>query len=84
MAVNRELKIPVGVEQFVRDAARVEGLQVVREHEVACPVRAEWNATVGRITKLELRLSSLIAFTIGSGLLGGTIGAALIKAMLAQ
>ena len=74
--------IPVAIDRFVRDAARVEGLQVAREHEIACPVRNAFGDLQLRVQKLELRLSTLIAFMLGSGLLGGAAGAALVKAMM--
>ena len=74
--------IPVAIGQYVRDAARVEGLQVAREHEMACPVRSGFGDLQLRVQKLELRLSTLIAFMLGSGLLGGAAGAALVKAMM--
>ena len=74
--------IPVAIGQYVRDAARVEGLQVAREHEAGCPVRVRFGDLELRVQKLELRLSTLIAFMLGSGLLGGAAGAALVKAMM--
>ena len=74
--------IPVGINQFVRDAARVEALQVAVEHESRCSVRRDFGDLQLRVQKLELKLSSLIAFMLGSGLLGGAAGAALVKAMM--
>ena len=80
--VQEVLRIPVNVDQYVRESARTEGLQVAREHELSCPVRLDHTEVLQRIQKLEMRLSTLIAFMLGSGLLGGAAGAALVKAMM--
>ena len=77
------LQIPVTVERFVRDTARVEGLQVAREHVAECPVRSEHAAILLRIQALEMRLATLIAFMLGSGLLGGAMGAGIVKLLMA-
>jgi len=47
----------------------------LERHLNACPLRP-------RVEKLEIRLSSLIAFMVGSGLLGGSVGAFIAKVLL--
>ena len=44
------------------------------KHAAQCPVR-------DRVTKLEIRVASFIAFMAGSGLLGGVTGAMLVKSV---
>ena len=44
------------------------------KHQHKCPVAA-------RVTKIEIRLSALIGFMLGSGLLGGAAGAIVARAI---
>ncbi len=44
--------------------------RALEKHSNRCPLRK-------RVERLEVRLSSLIAFMVGSGLLGGAAGAVL-------
>ncbi|MFH1498199.1 MAG: hypothetical protein ABII82_10280 [Verrucomicrobiota bacterium] len=46
--------------------------RTVAEHVASCPV-AE------RVQRLEIKLSSLVAFMAGAGLLGGGTGALIVK-----
>jgi len=46
-------------------------------HASNCPFKTQ--DITGRVRNLELSLAKLIGFMFGSGLLGGTAGAALIK-----
>lgn len=46
--------------------------RTVAEHVNSCPVAP-------RVSRLEIRLSSLVAFMAGSGLLGGTAGAVIVR-----
>jgi len=48
--------------------------ETVLEHQQTCPL-------LPRVRRIELRLAIFIAFMAGSGLLGGTIGAALTRAL---
>jgi len=61
-----EIPIETWVEAIIR--------RTVAEHVASCPVNA-------RVSKLEIRLSSLMAFMAGSGILGGGAGALIFRLM---
>ena len=42
------------------------------KHEARCPV-------VGRVQRLEVRFAALLGYMVGSGLVGGVLGAGLIR-----
>ena len=60
----------VPVEKWVEEIIR----RTVAEHIASCP-------NIDRIQRLEVRLSSLVAFMAGSGTLGGIAGGLLAKLM---
>ena len=64
---------PSLIAALAREAARDE---IIR-HLAGCPFAKL--AIEERLRKIELRFSALVAFMCGSGLIGGTVGASLIK-----
>ncbi len=63
---NPERMITVPLETWAEDLID----RALEKHSNRCPLRK-------RVGKLEVRLASLIAFMVGSGLLGGAAGAVL-------
>lgn len=75
---EQEVRVPLKawVVEIARESARV----VIAEHRQDCPAIRGLPPVVERVQRLEIRLSSLIAFMAGSGLLGGVAGAVVAKA----
>lgn len=69
--MDNEITLQQYVDEIVR---RVEetNRRLIAEHESRCPAHP-------RIQRLEVRLSSLVAFMCGSGTLGGVAGGLLAK-----
>lgn len=70
------------VREIAREAAREVAKAVISEHEKNCVVGqlAENVAEIdGAVRKLQLRLVALVAFMLGSGALGGWIGAQIAR-----
>lgn len=83
-----EIKLPLDefVRRIAQDAGRAGAREVLKEHQDGCPLRgvlaplpARVDGVEMRVQRIELRLATLIGFMIGSGLLGGAAGAALVK-----
>ncbi len=72
-----EVRVPL--DKFVRGIAREAAWTVIKEHQKSCAAFLGLPPVIERVAKLEIRLSSLIAFMAGSGLLGGAAGAALVR-----
>ena len=77
--MGEEDSVHVPLPDYIREMAEVAGeaaaRRVIREHVKACPI-----ATVeARVRVLEGRFALLLGAIIGSGALGGSIGAVIIK-----
>ncbi len=64
--MTRESNVPL--EKWVEEIVK----RTVAEHVASCPVAS-------RVTKMEVRLSSLLGFMAGSGGLGGAAGGLIVK-----
>lgn len=63
----------------MRLIAKSEAERVIMQHLALCPFATE---QVGhRLRTLEISYARLIGFMAGSGLIGGTAGAAIVKAI---
>jgi hypothetical protein len=71
--LNPTIKLPL--EQFVREVAAEAARATWQECARACPV-LELRTKVER---LEIRLAALVGLLVGSGALGGIVGAGAIK-----
>ena len=68
--------VEVPLPQYVAEAAREAAWTVIKEHVRTCSVVK----LDERVTVLEGRFNVLIGAVIGSGALGGTVGALILKA----
>lgn len=63
--------IQVPLDEFVREVAREAAREAAREHIESCPIKD----TERRVTALEKQIAFAAGAIVGSGILGGTIGA---------
>jgi len=63
----------------IRTIAHEEAEKVILQHLKLCPF-ANLNIEE-RVRKIETRIALLLGFMIGSGIIGGAAGAAVIKAL---
>jgi len=63
----------------IRTIAHEEASKVILQHLKLCPF-ANLNIEE-RVRKIETRIALLLGFMIGSGIIGGAAGAAVIKAL---
>lgn len=70
-----EAHVQVPLPDYVREAAREAAWTVIKEHVAACPIKA----IEGRVQVLEMRFNILLGAIVGSGALGGAIGAGVLK-----
>jgi hypothetical protein len=68
---EQEIVVTIGLKEWTRQCIE----QALSEHSRKCPI-AE------RVQKIEMSRAVLIGFMIGSGLFGGTAGAAVMKIIL--
>jgi len=74
-STNGDGMVKVPLPQFVQEVAREAAWTVIKEHVANCPIRAIEN----RVRVLETRFSILLGAIVGSGALGGAIGAGVLK-----
>lgn len=67
--------VQVPLPDYVREAAREAAWIVIKEHVATCPVGALQN----RVHVLEGRFNLLLGAIVGSGALGGAVGAGILK-----
>ena len=77
MADDQQPAIKVPLENWVREIAREAAWTVIKEHRQECHIEQ----VEKRVGQLEVRVSTLIGFMAGSGLLGGLAGALLSRAV---
>ncbi len=70
---SRSVKVPFP--DYIRDAAREAAWTVIREHVDACPIKK----VEERVRVLEARFNLLLGAVIASGVLGGSIGAGILR-----
>ena len=70
---NVEVPLP----EYIREAATLAARTVIKEHVQTCPV----NELVERVDKLEGRFNVLVGAILGSGCLGGGVGAVVMRLM---
>jgi len=68
-------KIGVPLSDYIREAAEASARVVINEHVKTCPV----GKLGDRMEELEKRFYLLIGAIIGSGALGGLVGAGVLK-----
>lgn len=68
-------EVQVPLPEYVVQAAREAAWTVIKEHVAACPIKA----IESRVQVLEARFNILVGAIIGSGALGGAVGAGLLK-----
>ena len=66
MSEGPQIKVPL--EEWTEDVID----RALAKHAASCPLRP-------RVERLELKLASLIAFMVGSGMFGGAFGALMVK-----
>ena len=67
--------VHVPLPEYIAEAAREAARTVIREHVVTCPIAK----LEGRVQILEARFNVVVGAIIGSGVLGGAAGAAILK-----
>jgi hypothetical protein len=67
--------VGVRLPEFVRQIALVAAWEVIKEHVENCPIKDVQE----KVDKLELRVATIIGLMFGSGVLGGTAVAAVLK-----
>ncbi len=68
--------VQVPLPEYIREAAREAARTVIREHVKTCPIAS----LEKRVGVLEPRFYILVGAILGSGVLGGAAGAAILKA----
>ena len=68
--------IQVPLPEYIREAARESAWTVIKEHVTTCPI----DRLETRIQVLESRFYILVGAVLGSGVLGGAVGAAVLRA----
>jgi hypothetical protein len=71
----QEIKVPLN--DFVLEIATRTAWTVIEKHVETCPIRA----VEERMRVLEARFNLLLGAIVGSGVLGGAVGAAILKAL---
>ena len=74
-------RILVPLDHFVRDIAREAAWLVINEHERRCTAMSLIPIITDKVHKLEISYAKLIGFMAGTGLIGGSLGAAIVKAL---
>ena len=74
-STNGDEMVKIPLPQFVREVAREAAWTVIKEHVASCPIQAIEN----RVRVMENRFSILLGAIVGSGALGGAIGAGVLK-----
>lgn len=67
--------VHVPLPEYVKEAAREAAWTVIREHVASCPI----TKLETRVETLEARFYILIGAVIGSGALGGFVGAGVLR-----
>ena len=70
---DKSVQVPLPI--YVREAAEAAAWTVIKEHVEACPIKE----IEGRVHVLEARFNILLGAIVGSGALGGAIGAGVFK-----
>lgn len=73
MAEENSIEIPLPT--YVREAAREAARTVIKDHVQACPI----SKVEERMHVLEKRFNILLGAILGSGVLGGAVGALVSK-----
>lgn len=73
MTVNKNIEVPMP--NYIRDVAREAARTVIAEHVKTCGVEK----LDTRITVLEKRFNILLGAIVGSGALGGSVSAVIMK-----
>lgn len=72
-------KIHIELPDYIREAAREAARTVIDEHVDKCRVAAKVNTLDSRIAILERRFYLLVGAILGSGVLGGAVGGAIMR-----
>jgi len=67
--------VHVPLPEYIAEASREAARTVIREAVAACPIAK----LEGRVQILEARFNVVVGAIIGSGVLGGAAGAAILK-----
>ena len=73
--VDKTIDVPLP--EYIREAAREAARTVIREHVTTCQV----GKLVERVDKLENRFYLVIGAILGSGVLGGSVGAVIMNVL---
>jgi len=68
-------EITVPLSDFVKEVAREAAREVLREHVAQCPIKE----VQAKVESLQVRFAALVGLMIGSGVLGGSVAAGLVK-----
>lgn len=77
MAPNESVEVPLP--NYIRDAAREAARTVISEHFKTCGVKDVIEKIDKRVVVLERRFNILIGAILGSGVLGGSASAVIMK-----